>query len=88
MHSAKCAVISCLCTLLVDETTDVSIKTQLIVYCRYLCDGEAKTSFLAILELLDGKAITITEANVEFCSLVKLDFRTKLHALGSDGASV
>jgi hypothetical protein len=75
-------------SLLIDETTDVSIKKQLIVYCKYLCNGEAKTSFLGILELQDGKAATITKAILDFCRLVNLDVSTNLFALGSDGASV
>ena len=48
--------------LLVDETTDVSILKQLIIYGRYLVEGEVHSRFLGIVELPDGKAITITDA--------------------------
>lgn len=38
-------------SLLIDETTDVSVLKQMIVYGRYLCNGEATTRFLGVVEL-------------------------------------
>ena len=60
-------------TLCVDETADVSVTKQLIVYGRYVCNGDGKTSFLGILELQNGLAVTITEALCKLCSNLKVD---------------
>lgn len=49
-------------SLLIDETTDVSIIKQMIVYGRYISNGETKTKFLGIVELSDGRAVTIIDA--------------------------
>ena len=73
--------------LCVDETTDVSITKQLIVYCRYVVEGEVKTSFLRIVELPNGLAVTISEKIIQICSELQLDVN-KFCGLGSDGASV
>ena len=75
-------------SLCVDETTDVSVTKQLIVYGRYFCNGDVETSFLGILELQNGLAVTITEALCKLCSDLKVDLQTRLWGLGSDGASV
>ena len=41
-----------------DETTDVSVKKDLIIYIRYICTEEIKKpSFIRVLELSDGTAI-------------------------------
>ena len=74
--------------LLVDETTDVSILKQLIINGRYLVEGEVHSRFLGIVELPDGKAVTITDALLHFCGKMDLDIHRRLFALGSDGASV
>ena len=37
--------------LCVDETTDVSVTKQLIVYGTYLVEGDVHTSFICVLEL-------------------------------------
>ena len=73
--------------LCVDETTDVSITKQLIVYCRYVVEREVKTSFLRIAELPNGLAVTISEKIIQICSELQLDLN-KFCGLGSDGASV
>ena len=73
--------------LCVDETTDVTVTKQLIVYCRYIVDGEVKTSFLRIAELPNGLAVTIAEKILEICAELQLDLK-KFCGLGSDGASV
>ena len=75
-------------SLLIDETTDVSVVKQMIVYGRYLSAGEATTRFLGIVELHDGTATTITDALLQFCREMELDIHKKLVGLGSDGDSV
>ena len=72
-------------SLLINETTDVSIIKQMLIYGRYISNGETKARFLGIVELSDGRAVTITDALLQFCG--KMDFEI-LFALGSDGASV
>ena len=74
-------------SLCVDETTDVSVTKQLIVYGRYFCNEDVNTSSLGILELQNGLAVTITEALCKLCSDLKVDLQTRLCGLGSDGAS-
>ena len=74
--------------LLVDETTDVSIIKQMIVYGRSYQMERLRHGFLGIVELSDGRAVTITGALLQFCGKMEFDIRTKLFALGSDGASV
>lgn len=74
-------------SLCIDETTDVSVTKQLIIYARYIVHGEVKTSFLQICELIDGKAETIVSKVCQICDELQLDLH-KLCGLGSDGASV
>ena len=59
--------------LCIDETTDVSVTKELIVYCRYIVDGEVRTSFLKIMEMRDGTAITIEDAKTKSCTDLDLD---------------
>ena len=76
-------------SLCIDETTDMSVTKQLIVYCRYIAaaEGDVKTSFMHIAALPDGKAVTIANKIHELCVEVQLDLQ-KFCGLGSDGASV
>ena len=75
-------------SICIDETTDVSVTKQLIVYCRYLVNANVHSSFISILELPDGTALTIVEAVCKLCEDLNLDIRNRLCGLGSDGASV
>ncbi|XP_052244473.1 uncharacterized protein LOC127853747 [Dreissena polymorpha] len=47
-------------TIMVDETTDISVISEMTVYIRFLKDGRSQTRFLSILPLNDCKAETIT----------------------------
>lgn len=49
-------------SLMVDETTDISILKQLVLYGRAVVDGKPKPCFLKIVDLEDGKALTIMNA--------------------------
>ena len=60
----------------------------MIVYGRYIANGETKTRLLRIVELSDGRAITITDALMQFCGKMEFDILTELFAIGNDGASV
>ena len=55
-------------SLCIDETTDVSVTKQLIVYARYLVSGVVHSSFISMLELPDGTAPSI----VLYVSCVKI----------------
>ena len=66
-------------SLLCDETTDISITKQLIVYVRYALDGELRVRYFKISDLKDGTAVTI---EAELLSM------SKIVGFGSDGASV
>ncbi|XP_041377598.1 zinc finger protein 862-like [Gigantopelta aegis] len=75
-------------SLMLDETTDVSVKKQLTVYARYIKDKTPVTKFLQMIEMPDGKAETIYDRVTKFCNEIELNYKDKLVAIGSDGASV
>ena len=49
-------------SLMVDESTTVSVTKELIVYGRCVRDGNLESHFLNMLKLEDGKANTIVAA--------------------------
>ena len=49
-------------SIMVDESTDVSVLRQLVLYGRAVTKGKLKTSFLKIVHIDDGKAATIVDA--------------------------
>ena len=74
-------------SVMIDESTDVAILKEMVVYARYISDGDVKTTFLHISELFNGKADTI-ESSLLAC-LEENDLPlSKLVGLGTDGASV
>lgn len=48
-------------SLMIDETTDVAVLNEMVIYTRYLLPGSNKvtTTFLKICELFNGTADTI-----------------------------
>ena len=54
-------------SLCIDETTDISVTKQLIVYARYLINGAVHSSFISMLELPDGTAPSIVDAVCKLC---------------------
>ena len=64
--------------LMCDETTDVAVVKEVIIYAR----------FIGTMEVADGTAKTILAALQLFCDREHLDVRNKLVAFGSDGAAV
>lgn len=78
--------------LMADETTDIAVTKELILYARYIvpsatlqhCVGSI---FLRVSELSDGKADTKTASILEFLTSLDLSI-TKVMGFGSDGASV
>ena len=47
-------------SLMVDESTDISVLKQLVIFGKMLIGGKPRTCFLKITELFDGKAETIS----------------------------
>ena len=74
-------------SLLCDETTDVSIAKQLIIYVRYVLEGDIRVRYLKISDLKDGTAATIEEELLSVCQSVGINL-SKVVGFGSDGASV
>ena len=75
--------------LMCDETTDISVSKEVIVYARYLnSDRKVCTSFVGMIEISDGTAKTILNALKRLCERENLDMANKLAAFGSDGAAV
>ena len=75
--------------LMCDETTDVAVVKEVIIYARYLgSDRKVCTSFISMMEVVDGTAKTILAALQLLCDREYLDVRNKLVPFGSDGAAV
>ena len=75
--------------LICDETTDVAIVKEVIIYARYLGrDRKVCTSFIGMIEVADGTARTILVTLQLLCDREHLDIQNKLVAFGSDGAAV
>ena len=74
-------------SLMIDESTDVSVLKQLVLYGRTVAEGKLKTRFLKIVYIEDGRAATILEAITKFFEASELEFNN-LSSFGSDGASV
>ena len=71
-------------SILIDETTDVSIKKQLIMYCPLVIhDAAPETNFTAMLPMSDGTAETITNDVFEKTRELGIDPQ-KIVTLGSD----
>ena len=78
--------------LMADETTDISVSKELILYGRYVIPTATPEKcvwsvFLHITELEDGKAGTITKAILEFLATLNIPIE-RVMGFGSDGASV
>ena len=75
-------------SLCIDETTDVSVTKQLIVYSRYVVNGDVCSSLISVLELSNDTTPSIVAAVCKLCDDLDLDMHNHLCGLGSDGASV
>ena len=75
-----------------DETTDIAVTKELILYARYIAPSATPqccvcSSFLRVSELSDGKADNITTSILELLTSLDLSIN-KVTGFGSDGASV
>ena len=73
--------------LMVDESTDISVLKQLVIYGRCVVDGELKSHFLGIKDLFNGTAETIETSLLQFLQDVGLSL-SSVSSFGSDRASV
>ena len=74
--------------ILCDESTDISVTKQLVVYIKYITqNGDTCVRFLKLIDLSDGKAVSIEKALIDLCAEVQIPIE-KVAAFGSDGASV
>ena len=48
-----------------DESTDISVTKELILYARVLCRGDVRVFFLKIIKIADGCAGTIQTCQPE-----------------------
>ena len=74
-------------SIMVDESTDVGVQKQLVLYGRTVVEGRLSTRFLKLIDLADGKAFTITQSLVAYLQSVELSIDS-LSSFGSDGAAV
>ena len=74
--------------LMIDESTDISVTKQLVLYGRYVSEtGEPCSTFLRIVDLVDGTAEHIEDAIRAYVADKGLAL-SKLMRFGSDGAAV
>ncbi|MCO5556716.1 hypothetical protein L7F22_010267 [Adiantum nelumboides] len=73
-------------SLMLDESTDIGNKQNLIVYVSYLEQCEPVTKFLGLIELENGTSACMYETCMDFLSKYGLDI-SKMICFGSDGAS-
>jgi len=70
-----------------DESTDISQCSQLLVFVRYIYSGTSKEEFLFCQPLLKTtRAIDVFEMITNFFSKHKLNYKKKLGSLCTDGA--
>jgi len=70
-----------------DESTDISQCSQLLVFVRYIHSGSSKEEFLFCQPLLKTtKAIDVFEMIINFFSKHKINYKKKLGSLCTDGA--
>ena len=74
-------------SIMVDESTDVSILKQLVIYGRAVAGGKLKTRYVKIIDIDNGKAVTIVDALTSYLHSAGLHLNQML-SFGSDGASV
>ena len=56
-------------SIMVDESTDVGVQEQLVLYGRTVVVGKLSVRFFKVVDLPDGKACTITQALITVCGV-------------------
>ena len=74
--------------IMIDESTDLSVRKNLVVYINVLSkSGDVFCYFAHLAEMKQCDAEALTEAIIQYLNQRKIDI-SKLSGLGSDGASV
>ena len=73
--------------LTIDESTDISLTKELIVYARILCSGVVYVCFLKIIQISDGTADTIVKAILSYLEQAGITV-SRITSFGSDGVAV
>ena len=73
--------------LLCDESTDISVTKELILYARIIAEEIVSTHFLKLIHIPYGKAETIENVLISFLDEKKFPI-SSITAFGSDGANV
>lgn len=74
-------------SVMLDESTDITVEKRLSICVRYVKFGEPRTIFLCNVDLQDGCAHTIVNTVVEQFEKVGLEL-SKCTSLATDGAAV
>ena len=72
--------------LMCDESTDISVTKELILYARIIACGKVSTHFLKLNHIPDGKAETIETTLISFLDHTNIPI-SSITAFGSDGAN-
>ena len=74
-------------SLMIDESTDIAVVNEMVIYARYVQSGKVATTFLNICELPNGTADTIETTLLAYMDENNLSV-SKMMGLGTDGAAV
>ena len=72
---------------MIDESTDLSMEKQLIVYVNNVEKGELHTSFMTLIKLVAADASVVFNALVSYLKVCDINV-SKVYGFGSDGAAV
>lgn len=76
-------------SILIDGSTDRSAEEHVIVYARYVCEGEIREDLLGLVPLESGRAESYFTAVTGLLDNLGLDWRREKYmvSVGTDGAS-
>lgn len=74
-------------SIIVDETTDVSVKKSLVIVARYFKDMRVTDSYLSLIEVNDGTAEALFKSILNFFGNHNINIKNLL-GLAADNASV
>ena len=72
---------------MIDESTDIATDHNLVMYMRYVLDGEVQSCYLCLIELPGGTAPQIVDVILKVFTSRKITLE-KLCGVATDGASV
>ncbi|CAL1688680.1 unnamed protein product [Lasius platythorax] len=75
-------------SLIIDESTDISVKKYIAVCIRYfsLMQSDIVTEFLGIITIIETTAVTLYDSLVNYLKEINLPVKN-LIGIGTDGAS-